>query len=103
MNTMPSLRNVLLAEQEPKTGAYLFCSDSNLFPGHEKRMAAHMARVRAYPCVCGSDVPFGCCCLGKRRCERCHKTYVPCDDMPDDCPFCGSDHTFALFLQEVCG
>ena len=101
MSELPTFRNVLLAEQEPKHQKHF--TDSCMFPGHEHRMAGHVARVRAYPCVCGSGVSFGRCCRGKRRCERCHNTYIPRDDMPDDCPFCGSDHTFALLLQEVCG
>ncbi len=101
MNNAYLLRNVLLAEQNPKSGKH--CTDSYLFPGHEKRMTDHVARVQAYPCPCGSGVPFARCCLGKRRCKACEQTYIPADQGPEDCPFCGSDHTIAMPLREVCG
>ena len=101
MNNRYLLRNVLLAEQKPKSGKY--STDSYLFPGHEERVAGHIARVRTYPCPCGSGARFGDCCLGKRRCKRCKKTYIPPDEGPEDCPSCGSARAIAMPLREVCG
>ena len=101
MNNPLLLRNVLLAEQSRKSGKH--SSDSYLFPGHEERMAGHIARVRAQTCPCGSGAPFGNCCLGKRRCKGCAKTYIPADGAPDDCPLCGPARTIAMPLREVCG
>jgi hypothetical protein len=101
MNNPLLLHNVLLAEQSRKPGKY--SSDSFRFPGHEERMAGHIARVRGYPCPCGSGVRFGDCCLGKRRCKGCQRTYIPPNNRPEDCPFCGSVRTIAMPLREVCG
>ena len=101
MNNPFLLHNVLLSEQKPKSGKH--STDSYQFPGHEERMAGHIARVSAHPCPCGSGAHFGDCCLGKRRCKGCTKTYIPPDEGPEDCPFCGCTRTIAMPLREVCG
>ena len=43
-----SIRNVLRINQRPTPGK--FETDSNRFPGHENRMAAHIHRIRNHAC-----------------------------------------------------
>lgn len=96
-----SLRCILSSQQDRSHGKA--ATDSNCFPGHDQRMAWHMMQVRNHPCPCGSGIRFGDCCLGKSKCKRCGRTYLPPDDGDGICTLCGSDHVLALPLQEVCG
>ena len=100
-NVIRPMRNVLLGQQDRQSGKY--SSDSCLFPGHEERMAYHIMRVHNHPCPCGSGVRFGECCLGRHRCKRCRREFIPADGAAAACPACGSDQTVVVQLREACG
>lgn len=62
------MRNVLRREQRrPRSKE---ATDSNRFPGHEGRMAAHMMRIRNHPCQCGSGKRYADCCISRPNQER---------------------------------
>jgi hypothetical protein len=43
-----SMKDILPASADRTPGKHV--SDSNRFPGHEARMAAHIHRIRNHPC-----------------------------------------------------
>ena len=55
----PSIKDVLQMHAEPKSGRY--ATESNRFPGHEARMAAHIHRIRNHACER----------LGQKKCSDC--------------------------------
>ena len=68
------LRNVLRQNTTRKDGALSAASHS--CPGHHKRMASHMQKVRTILCECGSGRPYCECCLGQRLHTRDTSIYV---------------------------